>query len=534
MRYTIILTFFTAFFTAFFLLGCSDDFLEVSNPNNLSESSFYQTESDFEDLIITCYMPMGQAQTSGRMHKLMFAMDDRVLHEQVGISALQYDPTNSDISSIYAALMRGVFRTNLFLQKFTEDIKIDEERRLTMIGEAHFLRGMYYHYLAVWYEMPPLLTLPPEDPRVGYQNATQEEIFEFAQQEFELAADLLPEVWAGSELGRATKGAALSFLGRNHLYQAKFSEAAAALEEVIDLNLYSLNMPQGTDSLDYIYAYLSNFTPIDMPHNGNVYRSEFNTESIYEINYSGAHNEGARSSEFLPLRRSTGSHMTWFHGYSAITGGFGNIAAEDKVFPDEFERPDDHPAGLTLDPRYYAFFIEPGDPLDFRPDNPLFNEVFEVGDLNSSMGSQKGVRKHLYPFHTIYTNPNAPFLDPNNWRLMRYADVLLMYAEAQVRAGGNFGDASALAAFNQVRERAGLEPVNVLSKKAIIHERDIELAGEQIRFWDLTRWYKDGWMTLEEVQQYKSNFQPRHVCFPLPLGEINRHYEEMQQNPKWL
>lgn len=529
MRYTIIFL-----LTAFFLVGCSEDFLEVTNPNSLSESSFYQTEADFEDLIITCYMPMGHAQTSGRMHKLMFAQDDRILHEQVGISALQYDPTNGDISNIYAALMRGVFRTNTFLKQFTEDIRISEERRQTMLGEAHFLRGMYYHYLAIWFEMPPLLTEPPEDPRVGYENASQEEIFEFVRQEFELAADLLPEVWPGSELGRATRGAALSFLGRNYLYQAKFTEAAATLKEVIDLNLYSLNMPQGTDSLDYIYAYLSNFTPIDMPHNGNVYRSEFNSESIYEINYSSAHNEGARSSQFLPLRRSTGSHMTWFHGYSAITGGFGNIAAEDKIFPDEFERPDDHPAGLTRDPRYYAFYIEPGDPLDFRPDNPLFNEVFEVGDLNSSMGSSKGVRKHLYPFHTTFVDPNAPFLDPNNWRLLRYADVLLMYAEAQVRATGNFGDANALAAFNQVRERAGMEALNVLSREAIIHERDIELAGEHIRFWDLTRWYKDGWMTLEDVQQFKSNFQPRHVCLPLPLGEINRHYGVMQQNPKWL
>lgn len=514
--------------------GCSEEFLEVQNENSLSESSFYQTDQDFEDLIITAYMAIGHAQTGAGMHLINFAMDDRILHEQVNTEALQYDANNGAILNTYRSLFEGVFRTNLFLQKFTDEIDIDEDRRRTILGEAHFLRALHYHYLGVWFEVPPLLTEPAEDPRVGYPNASQDEVLDLVEQDLLLAIGLLPETWPASELGRATRGAAMAFLGKTYLYRGKFQEASSILGQLIDKGTYSLNMPQGADSLDYIYAYLSNFTPIDMPYNGRSYPSEFNSESIYEINYSTAYDEGDRSSQYLPLRRSTGSHMTWYNGYPAITGGFGNIAAEDQLFPDEFERPANHPAGLSRDPRYYAFFIEPGDPLDFRPDNPLYNETFSLADLNSSIGSAKGLRKHLYPFHTTYTFPNAPFQDPNNWRLMRYADVLLMYAEATVRATGNFSDAKALDAVNQVRARAGMPALPVLSREAIIHERDIEMAGEHSRFWDLARWYKDGWMALDEVQQYKPTFQPRHVCWPIPLAEINRHYGELKQNPKWL
>jgi tetratricopeptide (TPR) repeat protein len=531
MRYQIFLFFITL---GLLMSSCSEDFLDVQNVNQLSQSSFYQTEQDFEYLLTSCYLPIGYTQQAGGNFRLGFAIDDRVLHEQANTSALQYNATNEDISRIYVALYMGVFRSNLFLKNFTEEIEMgDEARRQTLLGEAHFLRGMYYFYLATYFEVPPLLTEPAENPLEGYPNATQEELYAFVEAEFTTAMDLLPVQWAESELGRATKGAAMSFLGRTYLYQGKFAEAADILGQVINAGTYALNMPQGTDSLDYVWAYLANFSPVDLPNGNKVYRSEFNSESIYDINYSLVYDEGARASQFLILRRSTGGHMTWYNGYSAITGGFGNVAMEGTEFPQQFERPTDHPAGLAIDPRYYAIFIEDGDTLDFRADNPLSQQVFKSSFINGSLETDKGLRKYLYPFHTSYTWPNAPFQDPNNFRLIRYADVLLMYAEAQVRATNNPSEPTALAAFNQVRTRAGMPTLTTLDKNAIIHERDIELAGELLRFWDLSRWYKDGWLDLSEVQAFLPNFQPRHTAFPIPQSEIDRHYGTLLQNPSW-
>lgn len=517
------------------LMSCSEGFLEVENQNVLSESSFYKTEKDFEDLLITSYMPLGFAEGyAGSGHRINYAIDDRVLHERFNDSQLQYTATNGDIAKLYYSFFTGVFRCNLFLEKFTEDIEVDDARRKTMLGEAHFLRGLYYFYLATYYEVPPLLKETAKDPTVGYPNARQDDVYAFVESEFELAKGLLPQKWGEDNTGRATEGAARAFLGKTYLYQGKFDLAEGELKDLIDLNIYQLNLPKGTDSLDYIWSYLANFSAIDLPNENKVYDSEFNSESIFEISFSNAYDLGARASNFLPLRRSTGSIMTWNNGYANITGGFGNVAMEDKKFPDVFETLTDHPSGLVKDPRYYATFIEIGDTLDFRSDHPLNKQVFKVSDLYSPLGTKKGLRKQLYPFHTRHTFPNAPYQDPNNWRLMRYADVLLMYAEAAYRVTNNPNHTGALVAINSVRSRVGMPSLVVLSKEAIIHERDIELVAEHSRFWDLARWYKDGWMTIEEVRQFKPTFEEKHVCFPIPLSEINKHYGVLKQNPKWF
>jgi hypothetical protein len=369
------------------------------------------------------------------------------------------------------------------------------------------------------------------------------------EEEYKLAISKLPDEWDDANLGRATKGAALAFLGKLYLYQAKFDDAAAQFKEIIDSKMYELNMPRGNDSLDYVFAYLANFTDIDLPNGSKIYKSEFNKESIYEITFSSVYDEGARASQYLPMRRSTGSHITWYNGYSNITGGYGNVAIDDQVFPAEFELTPAHPAGLQRDPRYYAVFIRPeiivgpgdtiaGDTIDFRPDilakyfADRGNVTFQKSDVNSTLGTRYGIRKGLYPFHSKHTYANAPFNDPKNWRLMRYADVLLMYAEAALRADAS-NPGAALVALNEVRNRAGVPPRASISKDDIIHERDIEMAGEHSRYWDLVRWYKDGWMTLEEVQMLKPTFQNKHVCWPIPLSELNKNYGVLKQNPKW-
>lgn len=521
-----------------FAASCSEDFIYQDNVNRLSESSFYKTEQDFEDLIITTYMPMAFSQMFGvRAHVINFAADDRCVHEQFNTSQLQYDATSGDIGGIYWSLNTGVFRCNLFLQKCTEEIEMDQDRRDVMIGEARFMRGLYHLYLATWFEVPPLLTAPPTDPMQGIPNGDQDAIYDLVEEDFLAAIDLLPETWEDKQKGRATSGAAKAFLGKTYLVRAKFEEAMNTFGDLITTGPYALNMPQGTDSLDYVWSYLANFTPIDLPNGSKVYDSEFNSESIYEVNFSLAWDEGDRAAMYLPGRRSTGGHQTWFNGYSNLTAGYGNLAMEDQAFPEVFESPG--PAGLEKDPRYYATFIRPGDSLDWRQtvldyyDERVGSMLFRVSDINSTLGTSFGMRKHLYPFHNELTWSNAPFQDPNNWRLMRYADVLLMYAEAAFRFTNDPMHTEGLAALNEVRNRVGMPAVAVLSKAAIMHERDVELAAEHSRFWDLVRWYKDGWITISEVQDIKPTFQPRHVCYPIPLGEINRNYGVLRQNPKW-
>ena len=351
-------------------VSCSEEFLTVVNENSLSEGSFYQTEQDFEELTISAYCPLAFSNLFAReMQSFGFAIDDRILHERSDFDQLQYNATNGNIDNIWDGLYVGVYRTNLFFEKFNEDIAfLDEGRKQTMKGEIHFLRGLYMFYLGDWFEVGPFLTETAKDPMQGQPNGTQEQFYAQAEADFQMAIELLPDVWPEDELCRATKGAAKAFLGKTYLYQAKFAEASAILGDLISSNIYSLNMPQGNDSLDYVHAYLANFTAIDMPGSGGImYDSEFNSESIFEINFSMEVDNGtARASQYLPGRRSTGSTITWFNGPSTITGGYGNIAMEDNKFPAEFEKPANHPAGLEFDPRYYAIFMRVGDMIDFR------------------------------------------------------------------------------------------------------------------------------------------------------------------------
>jgi hypothetical protein len=520
------------------ITACSKDFLSVENESELSSTSFYKTANDFEKLLITCYMPMAFSDLYGSsVHVINYAFDDRVLHEQINVQNLQIDATNPQVSDIWYGIYTGIYRCNLFFQMFTPEIDIDEHRKNQMFGEAHFLRGLYYFWAGLYFEVPPLLR-DPYVPNTLYPNSTQDSIYDFAEEELKQGISLLQTTntikWDDASVGRATLGAAMSFLGKEYLYRQKWQEAADMFKQVMDLGIYDLNMPAGNDSLDYICAYLSNFSFLDLPAgNGRVYDSENNIESIFEVQFSTAYVEDDRAGRYLPGRRGTGSFLTWYNGLG-FTTGYKNIAIDDSKFPGEFERPVSHPAGVKIDPRFYAIFWQIGEPLDFREDSPLKDQTLKVSDLNSSLGTSTGLKKYFYPPHIQPYYYLAPFMDPNNWRLMRYADVLMMYAEARYRAANSSSDPEALAAFNRVRERVGLEPVSTLSKEAFIHERDIEFAAEHSRYWDLVRWYQSGWLSLTDIRVFKPYFQEKNVCYPIPLGEINNMKGVLKQNPKWL
>jgi len=515
--------------------SCSEDFLDVKNVNNLSANNFYQTEDDFDKLLITCYMPLAFSNFYGsQIHVINYAFDDRIIHEQFATQNLQYDATNGSVEAIFYGIYTGIYRCNLFFANWPEDLLEDNEiKKDQMFGEAHFLRGLYYFHAAWLFETPPLLREPYE-PNKLYPNSTQDTLYNFAESELTKAIGLLPVSWDDANVGRATKGAAVAFLGKVYLYRQKWQQSADMFEQLMGSEYnYALSMPKGTDSLDYVFAYLCNFSHIDLPAPGNLYTAEHNSEYIFDVEFSEAFTQPDRAGVYLPGRRGTGSHLTWFNSY---INGFKNIAMEDDIFPDEFESPASHPAGLKRDPRYYAQFMWVGDTLDFRSDSPLREVVLKKSDLNSSLGSDAGPRKYFYPFNITYYNPIAPYADAKNWRLIRYADVLLMFAEATLRAegGSSTTDVDALQAINNVRNRAGLDPLTAVTRDAIIHERDIELAGEHHRYWDLVRWYKSGWLTIDEVRVYKPYFQERHVCFPIPLAEINNMKGALKQNEKWL
>jgi hypothetical protein len=515
--------------------SCSDDFLDIELKNDLGVESYYKTPQHAYDAITSCYDPIkGRGFFAQNYQFLMYAFSDRIINENSAFNEFAYAADNtltggSDLNfTVWGYCYRGVFRTNLAL-KYLPDIDIPGENpegyplKERYLGEARFLRAMYYFYLRVHFYQPILLEEPMEDLFYQYTNADPEELWIFIENDLKFAIEHLPDKseYADADLGRATKGAAIAMLGKTYLYQQKWDSARVEFQKVIDSNEYGLSMPMGNDSVDYVYAYLSNFSFRDLPALNGTYKAEHNIESIFEINNTDKTDNIAN--EWNPGLQSDGNLMTaWFGAL-----GFRNVVPKASFLNEYEETPEGHPC--KTDPRLTASIYRPGDEFEsWNPDHRYYKVPFDPQEhTNTGITQGYGFKKWLYPAH--YSPSYGAFLDPTNWRIIRYADVLLMYAEASYHSGVGNG----LDALNQVRVRAGLEPIAALTPEAIIHERDIELFGECVRFPDMVRWtmLPDPWVQPSDI--HKNFRQGKHEYFPIPEKDIKRLNGSLKQNPGW-
>jgi hypothetical protein len=340
-----------------------------------------------------------------------------------------------------------------------------------------FLRAYFYFMLVKTFGGVPLVThtLLPEEycqPRAPIDSC-------WAQIERDLiaAAAVLPKK-SVTDAGRATKGAAKSFLVKAYIFQRKWELAQKCAEEVINSGEYGLE-----------------------PKYEDIFKQEYENgiESIFDIQHIeipsdqwGDENEGQVTSVY-----QGGRNNTWFAGW-----GFNCPTPE---FVNEFE---------SGDPRLKATVIFDGD-IIYKG-----TPVEQVAD-NSDCKTKMHARKYLLEFQD--EEPEASNA-PGNWRAMRYADLLLFHAES----ANEMGNASAaLASLNKVRTRVGMPKVTTTSqdslRKAIYHERRVELGLEGHRFFDLVRQGR--------ADKVLAGFiKGRHEYFPIPQIELDV-CDKMTQNP---
>lgn len=201
------------------------------------------------------------------------------------------------------------------------------------------------------------------------------------------------------------------------------------------------------------------------------------------------------------------------------------------------------PAPFTRDPRANSTFYIDGDTMHFDPIHPYYKKYLS-GVNNKRIARARGLtlppgtnglglKKYYFP---IYNDKDAPKNDPFNRTIIRYADVLLMYAEIQFLLGD---DGTGLTRLNEVRERMGMPTIPTLTRTAIMHERDVELALEGHRWFDLIRWSFDPAWGINFSQIFdgsdgQANFVAgKNEFFPIPLVEIDLHNGQLKQNPGW-
>ncbi len=466
-------------------MACSDEFVDVDSQDENSED-FFNSEDDYQNALIAAYDPLhstylnvmlGEIASDNTLAGGESAIDVPGIQE---IDDMIHTPVNQQLRDIWSWMYGGVNRAN-FIMEFQD--KTDFQGKEGVIGQARFLRAYYNFELVKWFGDIPFKI----DSRIQFGDqfelprTPKEEVYALIEQDLIYAADNLPYVQA--EVGRVTKGAAQGLLGRVYLYQDKFSEAAQVLEELIN------NGPH-----DLLADYSTMF------ENDN----ENNIESVFEIQYTDQ--EGA---SFNCLQCSEGNVAVGFNGIRNYTGpvfesGFSfNVPTQEVV--DEFEPGDIRLDTAILDIEAWA-----------EETGATYQEGFEhTGYYN---------RKYIARQGDLNTgDPNLT--NPNNYRAIRFADVLLMAAEALNRGG--IDDGRAQTYLNRVRSRAGLPDVVASGQtltNAIYHERRVELVGEGHRFFDLVRTNR----AAAEIEGFQSG---KHELFPIPSIEIQLAGSQWEQNP---
>jgi hypothetical protein len=538
--------------------SCTDEALEIENINQLALSSFYKTPDDALYAVNACYTPLAHSGLFGcRWFFLFNSFEDRILFETPAMDNISINSSNEYVTWMHRDLYMGVWRTSHVLRNLLDaDIPgLDEDVLNDYMAQIRALRAMYYFILVTVYDRPIFYdeTSLPVDAYEAYPNGERLDFWNKIREDLEFAIPILTDAYPDSEVGRITSGAARALLGKamlykHYYYHLRFGEKGGE-EDVADLELarqmlnevmispvYSLIQPKDESSqLDHINAVLCNTSFTDLPaSDGTSYMSENNSESIWEIQYSDKRiNQG-----WLPGWQWSGNmNFQWFSHHES---SFRNHEAHPDMFL-AFEEVSGHPAGFTKDPRTYASLLMDGDRLHFLPDEDYYNKFYTSGINNKKIADSRGLtfpgqptigfglKKYNYPTYNDRAAPNnAPF----NHRVIRLADVMLLYAEVMYLLGD---DGSGLEALNRVRDRVNMPPVTDLTTDAIIHERDVELAFEGHRYHDLIRWSFDPEWGIDWTEIYDGNvFQVgKNEFLPLPISEINVNRGLLKQNPGW-
>lgn len=402
------------------------------------------------------------------------------------IQQASYTPSTAVFSGAYgrlpfdwALLYSYIRKCNLFIESVTASQLPDTYKKLR-IAEARFLRSYFYHWLWMIYGGVPLVTQVLSSTEQGdaifIARSTFEEILNFITTECAAVAPDLPKVSA--QTGRVTQGAALTLKGWCELFGGKFAASAATNKQIID----ELG---GTT-----YTLFSDYGPLFMPENNN------NKEGILYRQYLPRVWGGRADSYYGPTFTKGGAETSW--GAIGPTQELVDdyFMANGKSISEPGSGYDPQNPYLNREKRFYQSIVYDAtwwynDTIYTRQGIGSKNQI-DLADRDDATNTGYYLRKRLNDKITLGAdNWNNPGTSAQNYYYFRYAEVLLNYAEAQNEAVGP--DASVYTAINAIRTRAALPNLTAglsqaAMRDAIRHERRIELAFEDKRYWDLIRW----------------------------------------------
>jgi len=548
--------------------SCEKDFLDINPTDKLSDAAIFTDSTLFESFVINRYVGvrLGNKEGDGNMpgfgrgfeYGLWASLTDESIYnnddntwiiQQGGLS-----PENLGIAgTFWARSYRSIREVNYALSRINE-LGMAESHKNRLIAELRFIRAFRYHDLIRNYGevvlMGDRVTQLGEDfsdPSL-FDRRPIEEAMAYVTSELDAAAAVPPvNTFAAYGEGRATKGAALALKARLLLYAAsplytngsndtqKWAAAAAANKAVMDMGNYSLHN-----------NYAETFTT-----------SGSNSEYIFARFYN------------LSARHYA---LEIAHGPNGYGGWGGNVPLQNLV--DDYEMADgtafswSNPTQAAApyanrDPRFYATVLYNGAPYRERNVETFrsLNPSSMPGGLDSPQGNDNWNSSKTGYYLRKFMREDLPIINPwdvagvQNWIYFRYGEILLNYAEAQNEAVGP--DGTVYAAINLIRERAGMPdlPAGLTQsdmRERIRHERRIELAFEEHRYYDVRRWMTadvventpaygmdivkntDGTFTYTRKTSLAGKaFQTKHYWLPIPRTEVQASNNQLRQNPQY-
>jgi starch-binding outer membrane protein, SusD/RagB family len=479
---------------ALILVSC-DDFLSVNPQGELTQEAFPQTSQDALLAVNASYTILRNWHYhSGGFPILDFMSDDAHKGSNPNDGANTVGPyenfthatTQDGLDRWWNTLYEGIRYANVVIDRVPA-IVMDESLKTRYLAESRFLRGLYYFDLVRAFGAVPIVVLPEAPLRVP--RSPVQNVYDLIEQDLLFAVTHLPlkSAYGREDLGRATRGAAQALMARMYLFRGDFAAAETYAMAVIQSGEYDLE-------------------PIYTDANGE--NGEHGVESVFEI--------GAVSSESYvgnQYANTQGVRGTPNRGW-----GFNRPSVDLR---NAFE-PGDTRRGGTI--------IELGDIIDGIEIRGDASTPDEITDAQGNIIEIESYNRKVW-IAGLTTNTQYG----HNRRLMRYADVLLMAAEA---LNENNKPGEALTYLNQVRARARagnaatLPDITVTNKDAlrdiILSERRVELALEGHRFWDLIRTGR-----ANQVLGPRGFIAGKHELLPVPQTEIDLSQGALTQNPNW-
>lgn len=452
------------------LTGCKKDWLDEQPLIQLSQASFWKTESDAK-LALTGLYQYGVADgvdNKDQARRILMATDD-ARHKSAGAGAFNagqfLEPSDANvIMNIWMKGYRAIYRVNVFLENI-DKVNMDAAKKAQFIAEAKFIRANQYFWMLQRYGGVPLVTkvLTISEANSQTRNSRQE-IVDFCLTELTAAAADLPASRDDSEKGRILKAAPLALKGRLLMIEKRWSEAAAAFKEIIDLGVHIIDP-----------RYKTLFEEV----------GESSKEIIYSINYvAGIFGNDYNQRNFTP------AFYGGYQEYNAYQDLIDAFLMNDGLPIETSPLYDPANPFANRDPRLYASM--------FLPEYTVFNGTLYLANpaltnfgIKTLVGATGyGCKKFATDNYTGDINSSG-----DNISLIRYAEVLLGYLESKLESGDNITQDLLDQTINKVRARAevNMPPVTETDpaklREIVRRERRVEFCWEPvIRWMDIHRW----------------------------------------------